>query len=70
MLVLWEIKQEKKYEGIPYKLYLCIGILSKDLNKTISFYCNELGMTVEDFTTDPGAEIRKCLKFEMHNHSD
>ena len=24
-------KTREKYEDIPYKLYLCIGILSKDL---------------------------------------
>ena len=35
MLVLYEIKQEKKYEDTPYKLYVCIGILSKDVYKTI-----------------------------------
>ena len=33
-----------------------------DMNKTISFYCDVLGMTLEDFTPSDGGEARKSLK--------
>ena len=34
-----------------------------DLNKTVFFYCNVLGMKLEEFKLGPNTEIRKCLKF-------
>ena len=34
-----------------------------DLNKTTFFYCNLLGMKLEEFKLGPNKEIRKCLKF-------
>jgi catechol 2,3-dioxygenase-like lactoylglutathione lyase family enzyme len=34
-----------------------------DLDKTIYFYCNVLGMKLEEFKLGPNAIVRKCLKF-------
>jgi catechol 2,3-dioxygenase-like lactoylglutathione lyase family enzyme len=33
------------------------------MDKTISFYCDVLGMTLEEFTPSDGGEARKSLKF-------
>ena len=40
-----------------------IVLTASDLNKTISFYCDVLGMTLENFTPSDGGEERKSLKF-------
>ena len=40
-----------------------IVLTIKDLNKTIDFYCNILGMKLEEFKVSDDSEIRKCLKF-------
>ena len=40
-----------------------IVLTIKDLNKTIYFYCDILGMKLEEFKLDNNSEIRKCLKF-------
>jgi catechol 2,3-dioxygenase-like lactoylglutathione lyase family enzyme len=40
-----------------------IVLTIKDLNKTINFYCNILGMKLEEFKVNNNSEIRKCLKF-------
>ena len=40
-----------------------IVLTIKDLNKTINFYCNILGMKFEEFRINSNSEIRKCLKF-------
>jgi len=34
-----------------------------NLNKTVFFYCDVLGMKLEEFKLGPNREIRKCLKF-------
>ena len=36
---------------------------ASDMDKTISFYCDVLGMTLEDFIPSDGGEARKSLKF-------
>ena len=33
-----------------------------NLNKTVFFYCDVLGMKLEEFKLGPNREIRKCLK--------
>ncbi|MCH1465714.1 MAG: VOC family protein [Alphaproteobacteria bacterium] len=38
-------------------------LTAKDMDKTISFYCDVLGMTLEEFTPSDGGEARKSLKF-------
>jgi catechol 2,3-dioxygenase-like lactoylglutathione lyase family enzyme len=38
-------------------------LTTNDMNKTISFYCDVLGMTLEEFTPSDGGEARKSLKF-------
>ena len=40
-----------------------IVLTASDLDKTISFYCDVLGMTLENFTPSDGGEERKSLKF-------
>ena len=40
-----------------------IVMTASDMDKTISFYCDVLGMTLEDFTPSDGGEARKSLKF-------
>ena len=40
-----------------------IVLTASDLDKSIAFYCDVLGMTLEDFTTSDGGEVRKSLKF-------
>lgn len=40
-----------------------IVLTIKDLDKTIYFYCNILGMKLEEFRLNKKTEIRKCLKF-------
>ncbi|MED5579618.1 MAG: VOC family protein [Nitrospinota bacterium] len=40
-----------------------IVLIANDMDKTISFYCDVLGMTLEDFTPSGGGEARKSLKF-------
>ena len=40
-----------------------IVLTASDMDKTISFYCNVLGMTLEEFTPAGGGETRKSLKF-------
>ena len=40
-----------------------IVLTVKDINKTIDFYCNLLGMKYEEFKTNNNSEVRKCLKF-------
>ena len=40
-----------------------IVLTASDMDKTISFYCDVLGMTLEDFTPSEGGEARKSLKF-------
>ena len=40
-----------------------IVLTASDLDKTISFYCDVLGMTLENFTPFDGGEERKSLKF-------
>ena len=40
-----------------------IVLTAKDINKTITFYCNVLGMILEEFTPSDGGKSRKCLKF-------
>lgn len=40
-----------------------IVLTIKDLNKTIYFYCDLLGMKLEEFRIDNSSEIRKCIKF-------
>ena len=40
-----------------------IVLTIKDINKTIYFYCNILGMKLEEFKVGNNSEIRKCLKF-------
>ena len=49
-----------------------IVLTASDLDKTIAFYCDILGMTLEDFTPSDGGEVRKSLKFcnqkiNLHN---
>ena len=49
-----------------------IVLTASDLDKTITFYCDVLGMTLEDFTPSDGGEVRKSLKFgnqkiNLHN---
>ena len=36
-----------------------IVLTASDLDKTIAFYCDVLGMTLEDFTPSDGGEVRK-----------
>lgn len=38
-------------------------LTASDIDKTVSFYCDILGMTLEDFTPLDGGETRKSLKF-------
>jgi catechol 2,3-dioxygenase-like lactoylglutathione lyase family enzyme len=38
-------------------------LTANDMDKTISFYCDVLGMTLEEFTPSDGGEARKSLKF-------
>ena len=38
-------------------------LTANDMDKTISFYCDILGMTLEEFTPSDGGEARKSLKF-------
>ena len=40
-----------------------IVLTASDMDKTIYFYCDVLGMTLEDFTPSDGREVRKSLKF-------
>ena len=40
-----------------------IVLTASDMDKTIYFYCDVLGMTLEDFTSSDGGEVRKSLKF-------
>ena len=40
-----------------------IVLTASDMDKTISFYCDVLGMTLEDFTPSDGGEIRRSLRF-------
>jgi len=40
-----------------------IVLTVSDMGKTISFYCDVLGLTLEDFTLSDGEEARKSLKF-------
>ena len=40
-----------------------IVLTVKDINKTIDFYCNLLGMKYEEFRINNNSEVRKCLKF-------
>lgn len=40
-----------------------IVLTASDMDKTIYFYCDVLGMTLEDFTPSDGGEVRKSLKF-------
>ena len=40
-----------------------IVLTASDMDTTISFYCNVLGITLEDFTPSDGGEARKSLKF-------
>ena len=40
-----------------------IVLTIKDLNKTIFFYCELLGMKLEQFKLDSNKDVRKCLKF-------
>jgi len=40
-----------------------IVLTANDMDKTVSFYCDILGMTIEDFTPSGGGETRKSLKF-------
>ena len=40
-----------------------IVLTASDMDKTIYFYCDILGMTLEDFTPSDGGEVRKSLKF-------
>ena len=49
-----------------------IVLTASDLDKTIAFYCDVLGMTLEDFTPSDGGEVRKSFKFgnqkiNLHN---
>ena len=38
-------------------------LTANDMDKTISFYCDILGMTLEEFTPSDGGKARKSLKF-------
>ena len=40
-----------------------IVLIAKDIDKTIAFYCNVLGMVLEEFTPSDGGQPRKSLKF-------
>lgn len=40
-----------------------IVLTVKNINKTIDFYCNILGMKFEEFRVNNNSEIRQCLKF-------
>ena len=40
-----------------------IVLTASDMDKTISFYCDVLGMTLEAFIPSDGGEARKSLKF-------
>jgi catechol 2,3-dioxygenase-like lactoylglutathione lyase family enzyme len=40
-----------------------IVLTTSDMDKTISFYCNILAMTLEEFTPFGGGKTRKSLKF-------
>ena len=40
-----------------------IVLTASDLEKTISFYCNILGMTLDEFSPSDGSGVRKSLKF-------
>ena len=40
-----------------------IVLTTKDIDKTIAFYCNVLGMILEEFTPSDGGKSRKALKF-------
>ena len=49
-----------------------IVLTASDMDKTISFYCDVLGMTLEDFTPSDGGEARKSLnlgdqKINLHD---
>tara|TARA_B100000579_G_scaffold390874_1_gene365672 strand:+ start:416 stop:811 length:396 start_codon:yes stop_codon:yes gene_type:complete len=35
----------------------------KDINKTVDFYCNILGMKYEEFKLSKDSNTRKCIKF-------
>ncbi|MBL95540.1 MAG: VOC family virulence protein, partial [Magnetovibrio sp.] len=44
-----------------------------DMKQTISFYCDILGMKLQQFTPTGGGEARKCLKFgnyKINLHSE
>ena len=40
-----------------------IVLTASDMDKTITFYCDVLGMTLEEFTPPSGGNPRKSLKF-------
>ena len=40
-----------------------IVLTIKDLNKTVFFYCELLGMKLEEFKLDSNSAVRKYLKF-------
>ena len=40
-----------------------IVLTASDMDKTISFYCDVLGMKLENFTPSGGGETRRSLKF-------
>ena len=40
-----------------------IVLTASNMDKTISFYCDVLGMTLEEFTPSAGEVERKSLKF-------
>ena len=40
-----------------------IVLTVSNMNKTIDFYSKQLGMKLEEFTSDPNLGSRKCLKF-------
>ena len=60
MAVSWVFRLKKKKHHLEIDH---IVLTVSDIEKTISFYCNELGMRVENFSSKPNYEIRKCLKF-------
>ncbi len=40
-----------------------IVLTVKDINRTVNFYCNILGMKYEEFKLSKNSNSRKCLKF-------
>ncbi|MBM09747.1 MAG: VOC family virulence protein [Magnetovibrio sp.] len=55
----------KKAQGVLTSIDHIV-LTASDMDQTISFYCDILGMKLQAYTPPGGGEIRRSLKFGVH----